>query len=340
MPASSQTGHTIYDPTKSSTFNQLQGTFNITYGDGSFSSGPVGLDTVDIGGATVAQQAIGLPNLVASSFVADTSSNGLVGLAFSKLNTIQPTPQKTFFDNVMANLTQPVFTASLKHGTAGSYEFGTIDTSLFTGNLNTVPVDSSQGFWEFESTAGAVAGQTVNIPNGLAIADTGTSLMLVGDNLLVAYWNQVQGAQLSQAVGGVIFPCNANLPDLQVAIGNTYMATISGNLMNFSAVGTDTATGTNCKSLPKLAHPRRQWMLTIASSLLWWVTVQPGPAFLHLWRCLLPVAICRLRRLWAILGSGAAFLASYQALTPSPTLPGCIAPAFDPIRYTLCPVYI
>ncbi|KIX08226.1 uncharacterized protein Z518_02882 [Rhinocladiella mackenziei CBS 650.93] len=243
LPASSQQGHTIYDPNQSPTFQNLDGEFNITYGDSSFASGPVGVDEVDIGGATVAAQAIGLPDVVADSFVTDSAANGLVGLAFSSLNTIRPNPQKTFFDNIMADLTQPVFTAQLKSGEVGAYEFGNIDTTAFTGQLTTAAVDSSQGFWEVDSASAAVQGQTVNIPNGKAIIDTGTSLMLVSDEMLVAYWTTVDGAQLSTDAGGIIFPCNTALPDLQVAIGDSYLATISGDGMNFANVGTDTQTG-------------------------------------------------------------------------------------------------
>jgi hypothetical protein len=206
----------------------------------------VGLEQVDIGGSTVDAQAIGLPDTIAQSFVTDSASNGLVGLAFSKLNSIEPNPQKTFFDNVLPDLTQPVFTAQLKGGEVGAYEFGVIDTTAFTGQLSTVPVDSSRGFWEVPSTLAAVNGQSINIPNGKAIVDTGTSLMLVGDEMLAGYWNQVEGAQLSQDVGGVIFPCDAALPDLQVAIGSNYMATVPGSVMNFSEVGRD-STGQDCK---------------------------------------------------------------------------------------------
>lgn len=249
LPAASQQGHTIYDPSKSKTFQTLQGTFNITYGDSSFANGPVGLETIDIGGATVAAQAIGLPNVVSDSFSSDSASNGLVGLAFSRLNTIKPNQQKTFFDNIMPDLTQPVFTAQLISGGLGSYEFGNIDTTAFVGDLTTVPVDSSRGFWEISSAAAKVGGQTTAIPNGKAIVDTGTSLMLVGDEMLVAYWNTVEGAQLSEQAGGIIFPCNTALPDLQVAVGDKYFATISGNGMNFAEVGTDRTTGTDCKSL-------------------------------------------------------------------------------------------
>jgi len=217
-------------------------TFNISYGDGSFASGPVGVDTVDIGGATVAAQAIGLPDDVASTFVTNTNSNGLVGLAFSSLNTIKPNPQKTFFANVMPDLAQPVFTAQLKSNSAGAYEFGTIDDSAFTGTLSTAAVDSSNGFWEIDSTSAVVQGQTISVAGGTAILDTGTSLMLVDDSVEVGYWDNVDGAQVNEEAGGVIFPCNADLPDIQVAIGNN-LATVSGSNLNFASVGTDSQTG-------------------------------------------------------------------------------------------------
>jgi hypothetical protein len=65
LPSSSQSGHTIYDPTKSTTATALTGsTFNISYGDGSFALGSVVTDTVDIGGATVTVSYSALSNHV------------------------------------------------------------------------------------------------------------------------------------------------------------------------------------------------------------------------------------------------------------------------------------
>ncbi len=225
----------------------MQGsTFNISYGDGSFSRGPVVTDTVDIGGATVEKQAIGIPNAVSQSFTQDVNSNGLVGLGFSKINTIKPQKQKTFFDNVLPNLSQPVFTASLKAGVAGAYEFGNIDKSQFQGDLTSVPVDATRGFWQFGSAQFAVGNgtsQTASTGSGTAIADTGTSLMLMDDEIVQAYYAEVDGARQSPEVGGFVFPCASVLPDLKVAVGDRYMAVISGKLMNFARAGSDTRSG-------------------------------------------------------------------------------------------------
>lgn len=246
LPTSQQKGHTIFDPSKSSTFQLLQGqAFKIAYGDGSTAAGPVGTDIVDIGGATVSNQAIGLPLSLSDSFVSGSAANGLVGLAFSKLNTVSPTKQKTFFDNIIPDLTQPVFTAALLDS-GGSYEFGKIDTSSFVGELSVASIHTDSGFWQFDSTSATANGHSISMPGVKAIADTGTSLMLVEDSLLQGYWEQVQGATLNGQQGGVIFPCNAELPDLHVAIGDQ-VAVVQGKYMNFATAGKDDSSGNACE---------------------------------------------------------------------------------------------
>jgi hypothetical protein len=80
--------HTAFDPKKSPTFKAVQGAqWKISYGDGSGAAGVVGKDTVTIGGVTFDNQAVELANQVSQSFVEDTNTDGLVGLAFSNLNT-------------------------------------------------------------------------------------------------------------------------------------------------------------------------------------------------------------------------------------------------------------
>lgn len=244
LSAAQSQGHTLFDSSKSTTFTRLQGeTFAVSYGDGSAVSGTVGTDTVNIGGAVVAKQAVELATRVSSSFVQDTNSNGLVGLAFSKLNTVQPTQQKTFFDNVQDSLAEPVFTANLRHQAAGSYEFGRVDTTQFTGNLNVVNVNTTQGFWQFSSSKFAVGNGAVQTGGaGQAIADTGTTLMLANANIVNAYYSTVTGAQNNQQAGGITVPCNANLPDLQVEVGGQ-MATVSGTDIMFEQVTANTCFG-------------------------------------------------------------------------------------------------
>jgi hypothetical protein len=248
LPQDAQAGHTVFDPTKSATFELIQGaTFSISYGDGSGAAGNVGTDTVNIGGATVTSQAVELATALSSSFVQDTQNNGLVGLAFSKLNTVKPVQQTTFFDNVIPTLAEPVFTADLKAGTAGAYEFGAIDTTKFSGSLSWAPINTTSGFWQFSSTKFSINnGAQMTEDGGQAIADTGTTLMLVNPAVVNAYYSNVNGAINNDSVGGVTFPCSATLPDLQVDIGGNYMANVPGQIINFAKVD---AAGTSKSSI-------------------------------------------------------------------------------------------
>jgi hypothetical protein len=87
-PSSEVSGQTLYDPSQSSTAQLLSGaTWNITYGDGSSSSGNVYTDTVTVGGTTVTGQAVELAEQVSAQFTQDSDSDGLLGLAFSSINT-------------------------------------------------------------------------------------------------------------------------------------------------------------------------------------------------------------------------------------------------------------
>ncbi|KAI1383825.1 acid protease [Hypoxylon trugodes] len=238
-------GHTVYDPTQSKTFALMQGaSFQISYGDGSGAAGNVGTDTVNIGGATVTNQAVELATAVSQSFVQDTNNNGLVGLAFSDLNTVQPAPQKTFFDNVKSSLAEPLFTADLRAQAVGAYEFGRVDTSKFTGAMTWVPVNTTQGFWQFTSEQFAVNGGTpqTSTAGAQAIADTGTTLLLADPAVTKAYYAQVDGAVDDQQQGGFTFPCNAQLPDLQLDVGGN-MATVKGTDINFAQVDDQTCFG-------------------------------------------------------------------------------------------------
>lgn len=253
LAAAASTGHTLYNPQKSTTLKMIAGaTFSISYGDGSGAAGNVGTDTVNIGGATVTNQAIEMATAVSQSFTQDTNNNGLVGLAFSKLNTVKPQQQKTFFDNVMPSLAQPVFTADLRKAAVGAYTFGNIDTTKFNGTMAWVPVNTTQGFWQFASTKFAVgtgAAQAGN-PVGQAIADTGTTLIIADPTVVNGYYSQVPSAQNNAQVGGITVACNAVLPDLMLDVGGVYMARVKGADINFAQVQGNSKFSCSSLSLP------------------------------------------------------------------------------------------
>ena len=232
-------GHQVYDPSRSPTFRPMRGaTFSIRYGDESGASGNVGTDIVSIGGVSVPNQAVELATAVSASFVEDMQNNGLLGLAFSHINTVQPRPQKTFFDNVMSSLAEPVFTADLRPSEVGAYEFGRIDSSKFTGDMAWIPVNTTEGFWQFPNSGFAVGNSPIltRTATSQAIADTGTTLMLVSPDIVNAYYSQVRGARNDPMVGGITVPCNAILPDLFVDVGGIYTARVKGEHIKFAQV--------------------------------------------------------------------------------------------------------
>ena len=153
-------------------------TWDISYGDGSSASGNVYKDKVIVGGITVSSQAVEAAEKISSEFEQDTS-DGLLGLGFDSINTVQPTAQKTWFSNAQSQLAEPLFGVALKHGEPGVFDFGFTDSSKYTGSITYTDVDSSNGFWEYPSTSYQVGGQTYDNSGYTGISDTGTTLVLM-----------------------------------------------------------------------------------------------------------------------------------------------------------------
>lgn len=212
-------------------------TWKISYGDGSSASGDVYTDSVEVGGITVSGQAVELAKTVSSQFAQDTDNDGLLGLAFSSINTVTPKAQTTWFDSGIAQglFEQNLFTVDLKHNAPGTYDFGFIDDNKHTGEIVYTDINDSQGFWEFTGTGYGVGTGSFNEQDIDAIADTGTTLLLMDDSIVEDYYSNVKGAKMDQTQGGYTFPCSAKLPDFIVGIGDG-KATIPASLMSLGAV--------------------------------------------------------------------------------------------------------
>jgi hypothetical protein len=74
--------------------------WNIKYGDGSTASGIVGTDNVTLGGLCIENQAIELASKLSSQF-AKSADDGLLGLAFGKINTVKPKGVATPIENMV-----------------------------------------------------------------------------------------------------------------------------------------------------------------------------------------------------------------------------------------------
>ncbi|EOA81136.1 uncharacterized protein SETTUDRAFT_24639 [Exserohilum turcica Et28A] len=218
---------------------QLQGySWSISYGDGSGASGKVYADKVTVGSVTATSQAVEAATSVSAEFSQDVT-DGLLGLAFSSINTVEPQAQTTFFDTVHDQLASPLFAVTLKYHAAGTYDFGFIDSSKYTGSITYVNADNSQGFWAF-SASGYSVGNSNTRSSISGILDTGTTLILVDDSIVSAYYSQVSGAQFDNSQGGYTFPCSASLPTFSITVGGVKQ-TVPGKYINYAP-----ASGNSC----------------------------------------------------------------------------------------------
>ncbi|KAJ5606357.1 Aspergillopepsin-1 [Penicillium lagena] len=234
--------HTVFDPTKSSTFQNKEGsTWQISYGDGSSASGTVGNDNVNIGGLVVKGQAVELADTMSTQFASGTG-DGLLGLAFGSINTVKPTAVQTPVENMITQADIPksaeLFTAKLGSWRdknepdqgASFYTFGFIDQQTIKASgedVSYAPVDKSQGFWMFESASATVNGKTIARAGNNAIADTGTTLALVDDNTCQAIYDAIPGAYYDSTTQGYIYPSDTTadkLPVVSFAVGGKQFA--------------------------------------------------------------------------------------------------------------------
>ncbi|ROV93764.1 hypothetical protein VSDG_07004 [Cytospora chrysosperma] len=236
LRSSAQKNHNVFDPSKSSTWKTATGeTWKISYGDGSSASGDVGTDTVNIGGVSVENQAVELAKTAAAQFTSGTG-DGLLGLAFPSINTVTKNgrshPQNTPVANMIsqgdipkdAQLFTSAFYSSRDKKSDSFYTFGYIDQDLVGDNeITYVDIDNSEGFWMFPSTSATVAGKTITLSNNTAIADTGTTLALVSDEVVEALYAAIPGSKYDEQQQGYLFPTSVTadqLPDFTVAVGD------------------------------------------------------------------------------------------------------------------------
>jgi len=180
------------------------------------------------------------------------------------MGAVLPNETLTFVDNLRDRLAAPVFTANLKHSIEGSYSFGFINSSEFIDKPDAIaytPVDKSSIYWRFLATGYGVgsaeeAERTTKTGNPLivgdslmvvnrtytAIADTGTTLLLVPSRIVRDYYARVAGSLYDSYWAGMVFPCEAVMPDFSFYIGTGgYKGVVPGRYVNYVSVN-----GTHC----------------------------------------------------------------------------------------------
>lgn len=194
-----------------------------------------------ISGLQIQDQAVQLARALDDAF-AKGVSDGVLGLGFSEINTVAtgcaPDPQPTLMENMIsqsdipkeAQLFTSAFYTSPDSLTDSFYTFGWIDQDLVTASgkeISWAEVDSSRGFWMFDSHSITINGQTVTESGNKAIANTSTPLALVSDEVCDALYAQIDGVVYSEQHEGYLIPTVVeveNLPDVSVAVGDEEFA--------------------------------------------------------------------------------------------------------------------
>jgi len=202
--------HTRFNSAKSSSYKADGRKWTISYGDGSSASGILGSDMVSVGGISV-RQTIGLATKESSQF-GSSPEDGLFGLGFDTIESVSGV--KTFMDNAIAGgvLAQPVVSVFLPserlfNGEGGQYIFGGIDSSKYTGELTYVPV-SQEGYWQIAIDDAGYNGQSLG-QSSQGIVDTGTTLIIVGDDTAQAIHNNIAGST-NDPTNGWLVPCSVS----------------------------------------------------------------------------------------------------------------------------------
>ena len=227
-----------FSPEKSHSFKVAKDkSWKIQYGDGSSASGIVGTDVVTIGGLAIKNQAIEVAKHLSPQFT-EGEMDGLLGLAFHQINTIQtsgePDPQPTPIDNMISRQDIPgdaeLFTSAMystrDHGEKSFYTFGWTDQDLVKESgeeISWADIDNSQGFWMISSESATVNGKKITLSGNKAIADTGTTLALVSDDVCDALYKQIKGATYCETYQGYTIPKSITLdelPEFSIAIGD------------------------------------------------------------------------------------------------------------------------
>ncbi|KAJ6488848.1 acid protease, partial [Mycena sanguinolenta] len=212
IPSSSCTSSTCsskskYKASSSSTSTKKSGTFTIEYGDLSTVSGPIYTDTVTVAGTTVKNQYFSPVTTLSSSFQ-DDPTDGILGLAFPSISNLNENP---FFVNAAnaGDFDANQFSFYLASSGSELYLGGT-NEDKYTGDIEFVSVDTSNGFWQATGGKAKVGSSTV-LTGIETIIDSGTTLAYGSSSAIKKIFAKISGSKLYDSENGLYsFPCSSS----------------------------------------------------------------------------------------------------------------------------------
>jgi len=170
---------------------------------------------------------------VSSEMAQDLAMCGIFGLAFGLESQVEP-KQKTVLRQMSSILKRNLFTTDLKYHAEGTYTFGTIDKTKYNGDIHWSPLSRRAEYWQFNFTGFNVdSSDWWYFSQWSAIADTGTTLLMLDDDIVRFYYDEVQNATFNSTLGLWTYPCGTILPDFNMKLGN-WTATVPGRYINYT----------------------------------------------------------------------------------------------------------
>ncbi|XP_067447212.1 gastricsin-like [Thunnus thynnus] len=205
--------HKKFNPQQSSTFTAKGQSFYLPYGAGSL-YGTFGYDTFAVSNIVIPNQEVGLSTNEPGRTFAVAKFDGILGLAYPSISAGGETP---VMDNMITHklLDANLFAFYLsRDGREGSVlSFGTVDTSMYRGDIYWTPV-TSESYWQIGVEGFQINGQETGwCSRGCqSVVDTGTS-MLTAPGQFMSGIMQAIGAQENDN-GMFMVDCNQvnNLP--------------------------------------------------------------------------------------------------------------------------------
>ncbi|GAA5984801.1 hypothetical protein JCM11641_002744 [Rhodosporidiobolus odoratus] len=260
---SSSTGCTLdtplYNTTLSSTSLDMNTSFSVRYGSGS-AQGEIWQDYVGFAGYNVSSQGFALVEQVSEGLLSGEIS-GLMGLGWQPLAASHVTP---FWQNLYSAsaLPFPGFAVSLTRfinvpnaasiEPGGSITFGYLNASLYSSEINYVPIPSgAESYWVVKMDGVRVNGTNVTSwgdnargeRGGQMVAiDTGTTLIGGPSETVKSVYAEVEGARAATGdySGYYSYPCDANVSVALSFGGIAYNMTPED--FNLGPFGIDSAT--------------------------------------------------------------------------------------------------
>ncbi|KAI0690302.1 aspartic peptidase domain-containing protein [Cytidiella melzeri] len=216
-------GTPLFDPSRSSSFINLNTSFAISYGSGS-AGGFLGSDVVQFSGFEVQNQVFGVVSEITTNLLASPIS-GVLGLAFQSIATSGATPFWQSLVDQEGALNEPVmafhltrfindsYVRSVEPG--GSFSLGALDHTLFTGAIDYQNITESPSYWKLDIAAVTVQGMPLDLSSTgrSAAIDTGTTLVGGPADIIAQLYSTIPGSSpgTGTLTGYFTYPCETDV---------------------------------------------------------------------------------------------------------------------------------